>query len=102
MTEEEKITKQQVQDYISENFDSFFVDALAKYIRDVIFPEPKNEEDVEEYREELKQLVWDGISNGFSKYLSSDYHEGGKELSSAIAQALLEDLFSRKVSIKLE
>jgi len=74
MEEKRKITKQEVQEYIQENFDTFFVDALAKYILNAMSPDPEDRLSPEEYREDLKQLIWEGIAHGVKEYLDEYEH----------------------------
>lgn len=76
-----EITKEQVQEYISKNFDTFFVEALAKYIKDVMFIDNPSNEVIEDYREEFKQLIWDGIAHGTKSYLEDNEAESFKILS---------------------
>lgn len=99
----ETITKEQVKEYINKNFGVFFVDALAKYVKDVIFPQPDNESDeehqtaLEEYREELKQLIWEAVSNGVLEYL----RDGDGEAVSIICKELSAHFALREPSITI-
>ena len=92
-----EITKEDVQDYISLNFDSFFVDALAKYVKDVIFPNKDNsEEEIKDYRDEIKQLIWEGISHGTKEYLEE--YDG--EAVKIISREFLKEIGNKEISIK--
>lgn len=94
-----EITREQVREYINKNFDSFFVEALAKYVYDVICPpEGRDEESMQEYRTELKNLIFDAISAGVKEYLNECEDEAIK----IISEKFFEKFSNREISIHFD
>lgn len=89
-----EITKEQVQEYIHKNFDTFFVSGLAQYVKDTMCV-GANEEDMKELRSEIKQLIFESISNGVKEYLQE--YDG--EAVKIISKQFLEELAYKKISI---
>lgn len=100
MSEEKiKITIEQVKEYIEDNFSAFFVEALAKYVKDVICPNATTtQEEMQEYRNELKFLIRDGICDGVKEYLRE--YEG--EAVEIIANQFLKQFSDKEISINFK
>jgi hypothetical protein len=89
-----EITKEQVQEYIHKNFYSFFVEALAKYVRDIMC-KGATEEDMKDLKTELKDLIFDAISYGVKNYLND--HEN--EAIQIISDKFLERFSDKEITI---
>ena len=88
-----EITKEQMQEYIQKNFDTFFVEGLAKYVKDVMLAD-LSKESIEEYREELKHLIWEAISHGVKSYLEEYNGEAVKIIASELVDSFRYKRFS--------
>jgi len=96
-----EITKEQVQEYIKKNYDSFFVSALSKCIKEIMFPNCNKEnqkEYEEEYKEELKQLIYQSISYGVKEYLE----DSDLDFIGTVFREIVKDLSYRKLSISFD
>lgn len=91
------ITKEQFNDYMEENWNEHFHGALLQCVREQLFPE-KDPEKLKDYREELKQLIWEAVSDGVKTYL--DAHDG--ETIDIIAKGFSERISEKTITVKLE
>lgn len=64
-----EITKEEVDKFIDENWNQCFYKALADHLKNTLLD--NNEK--KDYREEIKQLIWEGVSNGIKDFLSENY-----------------------------
>ncbi len=87
-----KITKEQVREYIDENYNEFFVDALTKYVKEVIFDESASLDDRSEYRKEVKDLIYDGVKHGTLEYLEKN----GDSYMRTVAEELFKGILNKK------
>ena len=91
------LTSEQIEKYLNKNWNACFISAMAKSIRDIICRDCK-EEDIEEYREELKQLLWEAVGQGVKDYLNEYDGEGVK----IVAREFMEEFSQKSVSIKFD
>ena len=90
-----KITQKQFEEYMDKNWDQHFYMALVEAIKENLFP---NAEASKEYREELKQLIWEAVSHGVKSYLE-DYNG---EAVKIITKEFLEGFSERDISLHIK
>lgn len=72
--------KEEVEAYINDNWNSHFFKALTEHLKETMLERDKDQK--EDYRQEIKQLIWEGISDGVKCYLD----ENQKDLIDKIAE----------------
>ncbi len=91
------ITKEQFNEYLNENWNEHFHKALVECVKESLFPVIEAER-LKEYRKELKQLIWEAVSDGVKTYL--DAHD--EETIDIIAKGFSERLAEKTITFTLE
>ena|SRR5947207_15192036 len=81
------ITKEQFNNYINENWNEHFYLALAECLRKEMFSNA-SKEDREEYKNEIKRLVKDGISDGVKYFLDENFDKYSECLAIDLAKKI--------------
>jgi hypothetical protein len=80
------ITQKQFDDHIQTHWNEHFFKALVEHIR--ISMKLNEKDNQEEYRNELKQLIWEAVSDGVKNFLDESYEDFSEKLGNEIASSL--------------
>lgn len=92
-----EITEEQIKKYINKNWNNCFVLGMAKFVRDAMFSK-QTDEDMEDYRQELKDLIFEAISDGVKTYL--EQHDA--EAMGIIGSSLSNALENKKITVRFD
>ncbi len=97
----EIITKEQFNQYLDENWNEHFFKALVQCVKDELFSE-EDRVSKEEYRNELKQMVWEACKEGIKEYLDLNFKSLTEDISDQVGRGIVENfnIDSMNITIK--
>jgi hypothetical protein len=91
-----KISEEQIEKYIDDNWNQYFYKAFVQCVSESLFD--KNDiEAKKEYRNELKQSIWEAVAQGVRDYLEG--YDG--EAVKIISKEFLKEFSNKEISINI-